>query len=155
MPLGALLTDALRVTSGEVAVDARMWPRALRAQFPGARLREAWVGEGAAFARYAAPGGPLFLKDLPAGWRDARAAERLNRETAYLRDLAPACPVPHAPLLHAARSEDRPLAHLVTRDLTDATTGWGFFTDDAEALGMWCGFSRSCTRTGPGRAARH
>ena len=38
MGLGALLRDALRAPSGEVAVDARVWPRTLRAQFPGARL---------------------------------------------------------------------------------------------------------------------
>ncbi|WP_155297785.1 phosphotransferase family protein [Deinococcus kurensis] len=131
MGLGALLTDALRAPSGEVTVDARVWPRSLRAQFPGARLRESWVGEGAAFARYTSPGGLLFLKYLPAGWRDRRAAQRLARETTYLRDLAPGCPVPHAPLLHAAISSERPLAHLLMRDLTDETTGWGFFTDDA------------------------
>lgn len=131
MRLGALLADTWRAPSGEVAVDARVWPRSLRALFPGAQLRESWVGEGAAFARYASAGGPLFLKYLPAGWRDARAAGRLEREAAYLRDLASGCPVPYAPLLHAARSADRPLAHLLMRDLTDATTGWGYFTDDA------------------------
>ncbi|GGK86966.1 phosphotransferase family protein [Deinococcus radiotolerans] len=131
MPLGALLADAVRAPSGEVAVDARVWPRALRARFPGARLREAWVGEGAAFARYASPGGPLFLKYLPAGWRDVRAAQRLEREATYLRDLAPRCSVPYAPLLHAARSAERPLAHLLMQDLTDVTTGWGYFTTDA------------------------
>lgn len=160
MPLGALLSDAVRAPSGEVAVDARVWPRALREQFPGARLRESWVGEGAAFARYTSPGGPLFLKYLPAGWRDARAAERLDRESTYLRDLAPGCPVPHAPLLHATRSAERPLAHLLMRDLTDATTGWGFFTDDRErekglrdVVRLLAGLHAHWA--GPGRAALH
>ncbi|UBV43910.1 aminoglycoside phosphotransferase family protein [Deinococcus taeanensis] len=132
MPLGAWLRDVARAGTGEVAVDARVWPRRLRRAFPGSQLREAWVGEGAAFARYASRRGPLFLKYLPAGWRDARAAERLDREAAYLRTLAPLSPVPYAPLLHAAADPARPLAHLLTRDLTDETTGWGFFRSDEE-----------------------
>ncbi|TDE86028.1 phosphotransferase family protein [Deinococcus sp. S9] len=115
------------------ALSARVWPRGLRAAFPGPRrCVEAWVGEGAAFARYVTPHGPLFLKYLPAGWRDERAFRRLAREGAYLRDLAPLSPVPHAPLLHAALDPARQRAHLVTRDLTEATTGWGAFATDAE-----------------------
>lgn len=118
-----------------------MWPQELRAAFPGPRRRlEAWVGEGAAFARYAtgsatgyATGhGPLFLKYLPAGWHDERAFRRLAREAAYLRDLAPLSPVPHAPLRHAALDLARFRAHLVTTDLTGTTLGWGAFASDAE-----------------------
>ncbi|BDP40987.1 hypothetical protein DAETH_09560 [Deinococcus aetherius] len=110
-----------------------MWPAGLRAAFPGPRRRvEAWEGEGAAFARYATGHGPLFLKYLPAGWRDERAYRRLAREAAYLRDLAPRSPVPHAPLLHAALDPHGLRAHLITRDLTDATTGWGAFGTDDE-----------------------
>ncbi len=90
------------------------------------------MGEGAAFARYATAHGPLFLKYLPAGWRDERAYHRLAREAAYLRDLAPRSPVPHAPLLHAALDPVRWRAHLVTRDLTDTTTGWGAFQTDQQ-----------------------
>ncbi|GAA5511527.1 hypothetical protein Dcar01_00238 [Deinococcus carri] len=128
--------DALRGRGP--ALSSHLWPRELRAAFPGPRRRvEAWVGEGAAFARYATPHGPLFLKYLPAGWRDERAFRRLAREAAYLRDLAPLSPVPHAPLLHAALDPGPPdrrhfRAHLVTRDLTDETTGWGAFGADAE-----------------------
>jgi len=67
------------------------------------------------------------LKYLPAGWRDRRAYRRLEREVMYLRDLAPRSPVPHAPLLHAALDPVHFRAHLVTRDLTEQTTGWGAF----------------------------
>jgi hypothetical protein len=115
------------------AVSSQFWPRELRAAFPGPRRRvEAWVGEGAAFARYVGTHGPLFLKYLPPGWRDERAYRRLAREAAYLRDLAPLSPVPHAPLLHSARDPARWRAHLLTRDLTDETTGWGAFESDAQ-----------------------
>ncbi|GHF31417.1 hypothetical protein GCM10017781_04660 [Deinococcus metalli] len=113
------------------AVDARVWPRDLCAAFPGPRrLVEAWTGEGAAFARYATAHGPLFLKYVPLTWHDPRACARLERETAYLRDLAPLAPVLHAPFLHAAARA--PHAHLLTRDLTDTTTGWGAFSSDPE-----------------------
>lgn len=115
------------------AVSSRAWPRELRAAFPGRQRRlEAWVGEGAAFARYGGPQGPLFLKYLPAGWADARAYRRLAREVAFLRDLAPHMPVPHAPLLHAGLDAARVKAHLLTRDLTDCTSGWGAFTTDEQ-----------------------
>ncbi|MBZ9752322.1 aminoglycoside phosphotransferase family protein [Deinococcus sp. HMF7604] len=114
------------------ACGVRAWPPELRAAFPGARPVESWTGEGAAFARYRSGRGPLFLKYIPAGWRDARAAERLRREAAYLRDLAPLAPVAHAPHLHDAASQAQPLAHLLTRDLTDETTGWGWFQTDAQ-----------------------
>lgn len=122
--------DALRGQGP--AVSSRVWPQELRAAFPGSRRRlEAWVGEGAAFARYATRHGPLFLKYLPAGWRDERAYRRLAREAAYLRDLAPRSPVPHAPLRHLALDPVRFRAHLVTTDLTEATLGWGAFATDA------------------------
>lgn len=115
------------------ATTPHLWPRDLRAAFPGPRRRvEAWTGEGAAFARYTGPHGPLFLKYLPAGWRDERAYRRVAREAAYLRDLAPLSPVPHAPLLHAALDPARFLGHLLMRDLADETTGWGAFVSDAE-----------------------
>lgn len=115
------------------AVSSRVWPRELRAAFPGPRRRlEAWVGEGAAFARYTTRHGPLFLKYLPAGWRDERAYRRLAREGAYLRDLAPLSPVPHAPLRHLALDPRHWRAHLVTTDLTAATLGWGAFASDPE-----------------------
>lgn len=115
------------------AVSAWVWPRELRSAFPGPRrCLEAWTGEGAAFARYATREGPLFLKYLPAGWHDRRAYRRLKREVTYLRDLAPRSPVPHAPLRHAALDPGRLRAHLVTRDLTEQTTGWGAFETDAQ-----------------------
>ena len=88
---------------------------------------EAWKGEGAAFVRYSSEHGPLFLKYLPAGWADRRAAQRLARESTYLRDLAPLSPVPHAPHLHSALGPEGHRAHLLTRDLTGETTGWGAF----------------------------
>ncbi|MEF2277806.1 aminoglycoside phosphotransferase family protein [Deinococcus sp. YIM 134068] len=133
MRLGHTLKDWRDALRGDgPAVSSRVWPAELRAAFPGPRRRvEAWVGEGAAFARYASAHGPLFLKYLPAGWHDARAFRRLAREAAYLRDLAPRSPVPHAPLLHAALDPDGLRAHLLTRDLTDTTTGWGAFGTDA------------------------
>ncbi|WP_235692544.1 phosphotransferase family protein [Deinococcus aquaedulcis] len=109
-----------------------VWPPGLRATFPGARVVETWTGEGAAFARYRSPGGPLFLKYLPAGWRDSRAAERLHRESTYLRDLAPHAPVPHARYLHSAAQQGPPLAHLLTVDRTEATWGWGAFATDPQ-----------------------
>ncbi|SMB94091.1 Putative homoserine kinase type II (protein kinase fold) [Deinococcus hopiensis KR-140] len=93
---------------------------------------EAWSGEGAAFARYSTAHGPLFLKYLPAGWQDRRAYRRVAREEAYLRRFAPLSPVPHAPLLHAALDPARGHGHLLLRDLTDETTGWGAFATDAE-----------------------
>ncbi|GMA14494.1 aminoglycoside phosphotransferase family protein [Deinococcus metallilatus] len=129
----SLLGDWREALSGRgPALSSRVWPRDLRAAFPGPRRRvEAWVGEGAAFARYATPHGPLFLKYLPAGWGDERAFRRLAREVAYLRSLAPLSPVPHAPLLHAALDPAQLRGHLVTRDLTDETTGWGAFQTDA------------------------
>ncbi|MPY66922.1 aminoglycoside phosphotransferase family protein [Deinococcus sp. SDU3-2] len=137
--MAALADDLRRLPGPGPARSARVWPGDLRAAFPGPRqLREAWVGEGAAFARYAGGGGagggggPLFLKYLPAGWRDERAYVRLGREAAYLRDLAPLSPVPHARFRHAASDPARLGAHLVTEDLTDATTGWGAFATDAE-----------------------
>ncbi|WP_246580841.1 phosphotransferase family protein [Deinococcus aestuarii] len=134
MRLGPTLADWRDALRGDgPAVSSRVWPAGLRAAFPGPRRAlEAWEGEGAAFARYATGHGPLFLKYLPAGWRDGRAYRRLAREEAYLRDFAPRSPVPHAPLLHAALDPDGLRAHLVTRDLTDATTGWGAFGTDAE-----------------------
>jgi len=123
--------DALRGQGP--AVSSRVWPGELRAAFPGPRRRlEAWVGEGAAFARYATRHGPLFLKYLSAGWRDERAFRRLAREGAYLCDLAPLSPVPHAPLRHLALDPLRFRAHLVTADLTGTTAGWGAFARDAE-----------------------
>ncbi|MDL2344162.1 phosphotransferase, partial [Deinococcus sp. MIMF12] len=132
MRLAALVGDLRRLSGPGPARSARVWPEELRAAFPGSRRRrETWVGEGAAFARYAGGGSPLFLKYLPAGWRDERAYARLRREAAYLRDLAPLSPVPHARLLHAASDPARLGAHLVTEDLTDATTGWGAFATDA------------------------
>lgn len=128
----ALLSDAWDAVRGHgPVVDARVWPRDLQAQFPGRRrLVEAWTGEGAAFARYRSLHGPLFLKYLPAGWADERAARRLARESAYLRDLAPLSPVPHAPSLHSAGEPGGTRAHLLTHDLTDETTGWGAFDTD-------------------------
>ncbi|WP_245872753.1 phosphotransferase family protein [Deinococcus planocerae] len=134
MRLGATLEDWRDTLRGEgPAVSSRVWPAELRAAFPGPRRAlEAWEGEGAAFARYVTGHGPLFLKYLPAGWRDGRAYRRLAREASYLRDLAPRSPVPHAPLLHAALDPDGWRAHLVTRDLTDTTTGWGAFGTDHE-----------------------
>lgn len=132
MRLAALAGDLRRLSGPGPARSARVWPRDLRATFPGPHpLREAWVGEGAAFARYASAHGPLFLKYLPAGWRDERAHARLRREAAYLRDLAPLSPVPHARFLHAASDPARLGAHLITEDLADATTGWGAFATDA------------------------
>ena len=130
----AVLTDGWIALRGPgPAVTPHLWPRSLRAAFPGPRrVVETWTGEGAAFARYTGPQGPLFLKYLPAGWRDERAYRRLAREAAYLRDLAPWSPVPHAPLLHAALDPARHLGHLLLRDLTDETTGWGAFDSDAE-----------------------
>ncbi|WP_233218603.1 phosphotransferase family protein [Deinococcus arcticus] len=98
-------------------------------------MLETWTGEGAAFARYRSPGGPLFLKYLPAGWRNPRAAERLRRESRYLRELAPHAPVSHAPHLHSAARAEPPLAHLLTVDRTDATWGWGAFVTDAQREG--------------------
>ncbi|WP_234009051.1 phosphotransferase family protein [Deinococcus sp. NW-56] len=133
MRLAALVGDLRRLSSPGPARSARVWPGELRAAFPDPRrLREAWVGEGAAFARYAGTGDPLFLKYLPAGWRDGRAHVRLVREATYLRDLAPLSPVPHARFLHAASDPARLGAHLFTEDLTDTTTGWGAFATDAE-----------------------
>lgn len=133
MRLAALAGDLRRLSGPGPARSARVWPDELRAAFPGPRrLQEAWVGEGAAFARYAGGCGPLFLKYLPAGWRDERAHARLGREAAYLRDLAPLSPVPHARFRHAASDPARLGAHLVTEDLTDATTGWGAFATDTE-----------------------
>lgn len=130
----SLLGDWREALAGRgPALSARAWPRDLRAAFPGPRRRvEAWVGEGAAFARYVTLHGPLFLKYLPVGCRNQRAFRRLAREVAYLRDLAPLSPVPHAPLLHAALDSARWRAHLVTRDLTEETSGWGAFGTDAE-----------------------
>lgn len=133
MRLAALADDLRRLSGPGPARSARVWPGGLRAAFPGSRhLRETWVGEGAAFARYAGGPGPLLLKYLPAGWRDERAYARLLREATYLRDLAPLSPVPHARFLHAASDPARLGAHLVTEDLTDTTTGWGAFATDAE-----------------------
>ncbi|PNY82477.1 phosphotransferase family protein [Deinococcus koreensis] len=128
----ALLGDVWDALRGHGPVLAAwIWPRDLRALFPGPRrVVEAWTGEGAAFARYASAHGPLFLKYLPAGWADGRAAQRLARESAYLRDLAPLSPVRHAPHLHSAGGPGGTRAHLLTRDLTDETTGWGAFQTD-------------------------
>lgn len=133
MRLAALAGDLRRLSGPGPARSARVWPDELRAAFPGPRrLQEAWVGDGAAFARYAGEGRPLFLKYLPAGWRDERAYARLVREVTYLRDLAPLSPVPHARWRHAASDPARLGAHLITEDLTDTTTGWGAFATDAE-----------------------
>ncbi|GBF05414.1 aminoglycoside phosphotransferase [Deinococcus aerius] len=147
MRLG-LLSDVRDALAGRgPAVSSRRWPRELRAAFPGPRRRvEAWVGEGAAFARYVTPHGPLFLKYLPAGWRDERAFARLAREGAYLRGLAPLSPVPHAPLLHRALDPARLRAHLLTRDMTDETTGWGAFRTDAEREAALCEIVRLLAR---------
>lgn len=144
----ALLEDLRDALAGRgPAVSSGHWPRELRAAFPGPHRRvEAWVGEGAAFARYATPHGPLFLKYLPAGWRDERAFARLAREAAYLRDLAPLSPVPHAPLLHSATDAPHCRAHLLTRDLTDETTGWGALQTDAEREAALCEIVRLLAR---------
>ncbi|WP_295818403.1 phosphotransferase [uncultured Deinococcus sp.] len=116
---------------GGPAVSAHVWPWALADAFPGSRrVLEVWTGEGAAFARYRSAHGPLFLKYLPLTWHDVRACTRLEREAAYLRDLAPLSPVAHAPHLHSATSGTH--AHLLTRDLTDDTTGWGAFSTDPD-----------------------
>lgn len=130
----ALLRDAWDAARGYgPVVDARRWPHDLRAAFPGSRrLVEAWTGEGAAFARYSSDRGPLFLKYLPAGWADRRGAQRLTRESAYLRRLAPLSPVPHAAYLHSASGPEGHRAHLLTRDLTGETTGWGLFETDEQ-----------------------
>ncbi|MFC6750724.1 hypothetical protein [Deinococcus aquaticus] len=144
----AALADTLTVLRGDgpVILHARRWPRDLHALFPGVgRPLERWVGEGAAFARFNAGGEPLFLKFIPAGWRDRRAWERLAREAAYLRDLAPLSPVPHAPFRHAAQSERTPHAHLLTRDLTEETTGWGRLRMTRRAARP-CWKSRGCWR---------
>ncbi|WP_240738190.1 phosphotransferase family protein [Deinococcus fonticola] len=109
-----------------------LWPAGLRRELPGVRRVEAWEGNGAAFARFTSPSGPLFLKYLPLGWRDARAYRRFGREIAYLRDLAPLCPVRHAPLLHAAQEEGRLRSHLLTPDLLPETHGWGAFQTEAQ-----------------------
>lgn len=129
-----LLADWRDALSGRgPARSSWVWPHDLQTAFPGSRRRlETWVAEGAAFARYATPCGPLFLKYLPAGWRDQRAFRRLAREAAYLRGLAPLSPVPHAPLLHATLDPAHSRAHLLMRDLTDETTGWGAFKTAAE-----------------------
>ncbi|MFT2719504.1 phosphotransferase [Deinococcus sp. A31D244] len=157
----AALADTLTVLRGDgpVILHARRWPRDLHALFPGlGRPLERWVGEGAAFARFGAHEGPLFLKFIPAGWRDRRAWERLTREAAYLRDLAPLSPVPHAPFRHAAQSARTPHAHLLTRDLTEETTGWGAFADDAARGAALLEIARLLARhhafwAGPGQAA--
>lgn len=128
--MNAFLTDlqAARHEGGAAGHSwPLLWPAGFRRAFPGARRVEAWSGTGAAFARYEAEAGPLFLKYLPLGWRDARAYRRFTREIAYLRDLAPLCPVRHAPLLHAGQQETRLRAHLLTRDLLPETRGWGAF----------------------------
>ncbi|ACO46471.1 aminoglycoside phosphotransferase family protein [Deinococcus deserti] len=132
VPPLAALHDAWAVIRGAgPAGTARVWPAELQAAFPGRRqLLEAWTGEGAAFVRYATTEGPLFLKYLPAGWRDQNAYRRLEREIRFLRDLAPVMPVDHAPLLHAALDRTRLRAHLLTPDLTAQTTGWGALTTD-------------------------
>lgn len=157
----AALADTLTVLRGDgpVILHARRWPRDLRDRFAGVgRPLESWVGEGAAFARFDARGEPLFLKFIPAGWRDRRAWERLTREAAYLRDLAPLSPVPHAPFRHAAQSTRTPHAHLLTRDLTEETTGWGAFADDAARGAALLEIARLLARhhafwAGPGQAA--
>lgn len=157
----AALADTLTVLRGDgpVILHARRWPRDLRDRFAGVgRPLESWVGEGAAFARFDARGGPLFLKFIPVGWRDRRAWERLTREAAYLRDLAPLSPVPHAPFRHAAQSTRTPHAHLLTRDLTEETTGWGALTDDAARGAALLEIARLLARHhafwgGPGQAA--
>lgn len=109
-----------------------LWPAELRRDFPGVQRVEAWQGDGAAFARFQSANGPLFLKFLPLGWRNARAYRRFAREIAYLRDLAPLCPVRHAPLLHAAQDRGRLRAHLITPDLLPETRGWGAFQTETE-----------------------
>ncbi|MDO4244407.1 MAG: phosphotransferase [Deinococcus sp.] len=115
---------------------ARWWPRHLRAAFPGPRrLTEQWAGDGASFARYDTPHGPLFLKCLSAGEREGRYFRRFRREIEYLRDLAPLVDVPHAPLLHAELDAARRRAHLLTPDLTARTWGWGRFQTEAEREG--------------------
>ena len=132
-PLAALQDAWTLVHGAGPAGAARLWPPELRAAFPGRRLLvEAWTGEGAAFARYATAREPLFLKYLPAGWRDRNAYRRLEREVRFLRDLAPAMPVAHAPLLHGALDRARLRAHLLTPDLTAQTTGWGALSTDEQ-----------------------
>ncbi|WP_245556529.1 phosphotransferase family protein [Deinococcus aquatilis] len=112
------------------AVSSRL-PPGVRAAFPGVlSCQEAWTGEGAGFARYASAHGPLFLKYLPAAAQHPRPYRRMAREIAYLRDLAPLSPVPHAPLLHAAQDAASHRAHLLTADLTETTLGWGALDSD-------------------------
>ncbi|MFC4637283.1 phosphotransferase family protein [Deinococcus hohokamensis] len=127
----AFLRDLAYAAGDGPAALARFWPQALRYRYPRRHLVEAWTGEGAAFARYATPQGPVFLKYLPAGWRDPRAYRRLAREGRFLRDLAPGLPVAHAPLLDLALDRARARAHLLTRDLTGETTGWGALNSDS------------------------
>ncbi|MFC5848225.1 phosphotransferase family protein [Deinococcus petrolearius] len=130
MPARDLLTFGRSLLEGEgPAVSSRHWPQGLRAAFPGPRTRvEAWRGEGASFARYATPHGPLFLKYVGRGQGSRRVFRRFAREVAYLRDLAPLVAVPHAPLRHAALDGSGGRAHLVTPDLAGETHGWGLFT---------------------------
>lgn len=120
------------------AVSSRRWPQELSAAFPGPRTRvEAWRGEGASFARYATPHGPLFLKYVGRGQGRRRVLRRFAREVAYLRDLAPLVTVPHAPLLHAALDESGGRAHLLLPDLAGETHGWGLFaTPEAQAAAL-------------------
>lgn len=133
-PVPGLFQDGWAALRGRgPASFARLWPRELRKAFPGPRqLIEAWHGDGASFARYRTPQGPVFLKFLPAGEREERYLRRLTREITYLRDLAPLVDVPHAPLLHWGLDTERCRAHLLTPDLTEDTYGWGHFRTDAE-----------------------
>ena len=120
------------------AVSSRRWPQELRAAFPGPWTRvEAWRGEGASFARYATPHGPLFLKYVGRGQGSRRVLRRFAREVAYLRDLAPLVAVPHAPLLHAALDEPGGRAHLLLPDLAGEMHGWGLFaTPEAQEAAL-------------------
>ncbi|MFC4425895.1 phosphotransferase family protein [Deinococcus navajonensis] len=155
----ARLRDLGRAWGPGPAGQARIWPEPLRTRFPGKRrLLEAWTGEGAAFARYATAHGPLFLKYLPAGWRDSRAYRRLAREGTFLRDLAPGMPVAHAPLLALALDRTHTRAHLLTRDLTDETTGWGALGSDRDREAALMDIVRLLARfhaywAGPGQSA--
>ncbi|WP_245528347.1 aminoglycoside phosphotransferase family protein [Deinococcus maricopensis] len=122
---GAWRSLTFAVTRRGPVQSARAWPRDVSALFPARRLVEAWRGDGANFARYTSARGPLFLKYRSPMDRDARAQRRLANEVAYLRALAPACPVPSAPLLHAQLDDAARLGHVLMEDLTERTVGWG------------------------------
>ncbi|PYE53054.1 phosphotransferase family protein [Deinococcus yavapaiensis] len=125
---------AARALSGGPIVTARHIPRALRSTFGSVETLDGWNGETASYARARADGAPpLFVKYRRALDFDARAFARFQRETLYLRAFAPRVDVPHAALLHAASDDATRKAHVVLRDLTDETRGWGDL-DERERL---------------------